>query len=327
MHRESTYILYLYREHLERSNSDFGFTRGNRAPSDSGAEGHRISRMLRFRNRWRRGGDQPLHLNGSGAGRATFRSPEERAMNRPWIACLLASLACATTPEPSSNPGAAVTAQPDRSPKDVARDAQRKPLDTLAFFGTKPGMRVAELGAGGGYTTELVARTVGPTGQVFAQNVEAWGGPEMDAIWNARLAQPVNKPVVRVTRGWEEPLPPEARNLDAVYSVMVYHDVIAEKADPVRMNRAVFEALKAGGRYVIIDNSAVAGSGPEIPNSLHRVDEGLVRKQVEAAGFKFDSSADFLRNTSDTRNWAVDPPPAGPQAHTQDRFALRFVKP
>lgn len=248
-------------------------------------------------------------------------------MNRLWIASLLTSLACATTPEPAPASSAAVIAQPDRNPKDVARDAQRKPLETLTFFGTQPGMRVAELGAGGGYTTELLARTVGPTGQVFAQNVEAWGGPEMDAIWNARLAQPANKPVVRVTRAWEDPLPPEARNLDAVYSVMVYHDVIAEKADPARMNRAVFEALKSGGRYLVIDNSALAGSGPEIPNSLHRVDEGLVRKQVEAAGFRFDSSADFLRNAGDARNWAVDPPPAGPQAHAQDRFALRFVKP
>jgi predicted methyltransferase len=188
----------------------------------------------------------------------------------------------------------------------VARDAQRKPLDTLAFFGTMPGMRVAELGAGGGYTTELVARTVGPTGQVFAQNVEAWGGPEMDASWNARLAQPANKPVVRVTRGWEDPLPAEAHNLDAVYSVMVYHDVIAEKADPVRMNQAVFAALKTGGRYVIIDNTAVAGSGPEVATTLHRIDEALVRQQVEAAGFKFDASGDFLRNTADTRDWAVD---------------------
>ena len=248
-------------------------------------------------------------------------------MNRIWIPCLLISLACATTPASAPPSAAAIVSQPDRHPKDVARDAQRKPVDTLTFFGTTPGMRVADIGAGGGYTADLVARTVGPTGQVFAQNVEAWGGPEMDAIWNARLAQPANKPVVRVTRPWEDPLPPEARNLDAVYSVMVYHDAIAEKADPVRMNQAVFAALKSGGRYVIIDNSAVAGSGPDIPNSLHRVDEGLVRRQVEAAGFRLDSSADFLRNASDKRDWAVDPPPAGPQAHTQDRFALRFVKP
>ena len=248
-------------------------------------------------------------------------------MNRPWIACCLVSLACSTTPTSAPSPAAAVTSQPDRHPKDVARDATRKPLDTLAFFGTTPGMRVAEVGAGGGYTTELVARVVGPTGQVYAQNVEAWGGPEMDAIWNTRLAQPANKPVVRVTRPWEDPIPPEGRNLDAVYSVMVYHDVIAEKADPARMNKSVFEALKTGGRYVVIDNSAVVGSGPEVTSSLHRIDEATVRRQVEAAGFKFDSSGDFLRNAKDDRTWAVDRPPSGPQAHTQDRFALRFVKP
>ena len=249
-------------------------------------------------------------------------------MNRPWIACCLVLLACSTTSPSTPGPtAAAVVAQPDRHPKDVARDATRKPVDTLNFFGTTPGMRVGEIGAGGGYTTELVARVVGPTGQVYAQNVEAWGGPGMDTIWNARLAQPVNKPVVRLTRPWEDPFPPEANNLDAVYSVMVYHDAVAEKADPVRLNRAVFAALKSGGRYVVIDNSAVAGSGPEVADALHRIDEGMVRQQVEAAGFKVDASGDFLRNASDTRTWAVDPPPQGPQAHTQDRFALRFVKP
>jgi len=249
-------------------------------------------------------------------------------MNRPWIACCLVLLACSTTsPSTPSPAAAAVVSEPDRHPKDVARDATRKPVDTLTFFGTTSGMRVGEIGAGGGYTTELVARVVGPSGQVFAQNVEAWGGPEMDAIWNARLAKPANKPVVRVTRPWEEPFPPEATNLDAVYSVMVYHDVLAEKADPAKMNKAIFAALKSGGRYVVIDNSAVAGSGREVADALHRIDEGLVRQQIEAAGFKLDASGDFLRNAGDNRTWAVDPPPSGPQAHTQDRFALRFVKP
>jgi predicted methyltransferase len=229
---------------------------------------------------------------------------------------------CATARPDSS----AVVTAADRTEADRSKDATRKPRETLAFLGVAPGMRVADLGAGGGYTTELLARAVGPTGAVFAQDSPTWDGPDLVKAWQERSARPVNGRVTHVMRPWEDPLPPEARDLDGVYSVMAYHDVVAEKHDPEQMNRAIFAALKQGGVYVVIDNSA-KDSDPTIPNRLHRIDEAFVRSQVEKAGFRLDRTGDFLRNGTDDRSWAADPAPADARAHTQDRFALRFVKP
>jgi predicted methyltransferase len=229
---------------------------------------------------------------------------------------------CATSqPQPS-----AVVSAPDRTERDRSLDATRKPQQTLAFLGVATGMRVAEVGAGGGYTTELLARAVGPSGAVFAQDSPTWDSPGLVKAWQDRMARPVNSQVTHVMRAWEEPLPPEARDLDAVYIIMAYHDVVAEKHDPDQMNRAIFGALKSGGVYAIIDNSA-KDADPSIPERLHRIDEGLVRSQVEKAGFRLEKTGDFLRNGTDDRSWAADPPPTDARAHTQDRFALRFVKP
>ena len=122
-------------------------------------------------------------------------------------------------------------------------------------------MRVGELGAGGGYSTELFARAVAPGGVVFAQDTPNWDGPGLQKAWAARLARPVMKSTTHFLRQWDDPFPPEANDLDAVYSVAVYHDAIAEKSDSNKMNAAVFRALKRGGVYAIIDNSARAGSG------------------------------------------------------------------
>ena len=125
-------------------------------------------------------------------------------------------------------------------------DEHRKPVEMLTFFELAPGMRVAELGAGGGYTTELLARAVGPGGVVFAQDTPNWDGPGLRKVWEMRLDRPALQNTKHVMRQWDEPLPPEARELDAVYSVAVYHDAIAEKQDTAKMNRAVFAALKSG---------------------------------------------------------------------------------
>jgi predicted methyltransferase len=232
---------------------------------------------------------------------------------------------CAT-PTPRLAPSELVSAA-DRTDRDRSMDSARKPQETITFLRVTSGIRVAEVGAGGGYTTELLARAVGPSGAVFAQDSPTWSGPGLEKAWQERLGRPVNGRVQHVMRDWEDPLPPEARNLDGVYIVMAYHDVVAEKHDADRMNRAIFDALRSGGLYVVIDNSAKDGSDPSVPASLHRIDEAQVRSQVEKAGFRLEKTSDFLRNVNDDRTWAVDPPPTDARAHTQDRFALRFVKP
>jgi predicted methyltransferase len=217
-----------------------------------------------------------------------------------------------------------VSAQ-DRIDRDRSMDSHRKPVEMLVFFGTAPGMRIAELGAGGGYSTELFARASGPTGTVYAQDPPQWDGPGLTKAWEARLGRQVMKNTTHYVRQWEEPLPPEAKDLDAVYSVAIYHDVHAEKHDSIKMNEAVFAALKPGGVYYIIDNSAKAGTGEAETERLHRIDEALVREEVQKVGFKFAGEASFLRNATDPRDWNADS--GVNKLHTQDRFALKFIKP
>jgi predicted methyltransferase len=216
----------------------------------------------------------------------------------------------------------------DRTARDRERDVHRKPVETLQFFQVAPGMRVAELGAGAGYTTDLLAHAVGPTGTVLAQDTPNWDGADLKKVWEARLAEAALRNTTHVMRQWDDPLPPEASHLDAVYAVAVYHDAIAENASTEKMNAAVFRALKSGGTYAVIDNSAAPGAGASVASSLHRVEESFLRAQVERAGFRFAGGGDFLRNPTDGRDWNADPSANVPgKVHTQDRFALRFVKP
>lgn len=215
----------------------------------------------------------------------------------------------------------------DRTEADRALDKGRHPGEMLAFIGLKPGMKVAELVAGGGYTTELLARTVGPTGKVWGENTRFVLDRFAEKPWSARLATPPMKGVIRVDRELEDPLPPDATGLDAIVMVLFYHDTYWLKVDRAAMNRAAFKALKSGGVYCVIDHSGRPGTGATEVQSLHRIEEKTVREEIEAAGFQLDAWGDFLRNPSDPRDWNDAPGAAGPRRGTSDRFALRFVKP
>jgi predicted methyltransferase len=216
---------------------------------------------------------------------------------------------------------------PDRSAADRALDAGRKPAETLAWFGIRPGMRVAELGAGLGYTTELLARVVGPKGVVYAQNNRFILDRFAEAPWSARLQKPVMNNVVRVDREFDDPLPPEAHDLDAVVMILFYHDTVWMGADRAKMNAAVFKALRKGGTFAIVDHSAKQGAGTNETQTLHRIEESSLRREVEAAGFRLKAESDILRNPSDTRDWNDSPMAAGDKRGTSDRFVLAFVKP
>ena len=219
----------------------------------------------------------------------------------------------------------AIASASDRDPHDTKRDAQRKPAQLLVLTGVATGMHAADLGAGTGYTAELIARAVGPTGSVIAQDSPHWDGDWLHKAWDPRLA--AHKNLTHVMRGWNEPLPPEAHDLDLVTFVAAYHDVIAEKDDPAKLDAAVFAALRHGGKYLVIDNSAKPGTGTSACASLHRIDEDVVKQQVQAAGFTLVAENDFMRNPADTRDWNADPGANDPRVHTQDDFALEFVKP
>jgi predicted methyltransferase len=220
-----------------------------------------------------------------------------------------------------------VIAASDRLDADRALDDGRHAEELLAFLEVAPGLQMGELGAGGGYTTELVARAVGERGRVFAQNnrfvLEKLAGKP----WAARLERVSMRNVVRVDRELDDPFPPDARELDAVYIVLNYHDTVWMGADRDRMNRAVFGALRPGGSYFIVDHAARPGSGTADVKTLHRIDEAFVIAEVERAGFKLRAVGDFLRNPDDKRDWNPSPSAAAERRGTSDRFALQFVKP
>ena len=260
----------------------------------------------------------------------------------PFFAFVL--LACAhAAPPPTSAapaaPGAATAAASvpgyvraavdasDRSPDDRALDAGRKPDQMLAFFGIEPGMKVAEIGAGGGYTSELLSRVVGSAGKVYCQNSPFILEKFANVPWTARLSKPLMVNVVRADREFDEPLPPEATELDAVLIVLFYHDTVWLGADRDKMNQAVFKALKHGGVYGIVDHSAIAGSGLSGVKTVHRIDEQSVLQEVLRNGFRLEAEASFLRNPSDTRDWNDSPREAGNRRGTSDRFVLKFQKP
>lgn len=221
----------------------------------------------------------------------------------------------------------AVIAAADRSVDDRKLDAGRMPAEVLAFFKIAPGQKIGELFAGGGYTTELMARIVGPDGKVYAQNTKEVLDRFARKPWSERAAKPVMKNVVGIEQPTDDPFPAEAKDLDAVITILNYHDFVWQKADTAKLNKKVFDALKKGGVYGIVDHSAAKGSGTRDVETLHRIDEEAVKKEVLAAGFKLDAESDLLRHPDDTRDWNSSPKAAGEKRGTSDRFTLRFVKP
>ena len=216
---------------------------------------------------------------------------------------------------------------PDRSADDRALDAGRKPDQMLTFFGIAPGMKVAELGAGGGYTSELLSRVVGSAGKVYGQNAPFMLEKFANVPWTARLSKPALANVIRADREFDDPLPPEATELDAVLIVLMYHDTVWLGSDRDKMNQAVFKALKHGGVYGIVDHSAALGSGLSGVKTVHRIDQQVLMQEVRRNGFQLEAEASFLRNPSDTRDWNDSPREAGERRGTSDRFVLKFKKP
>src|SRR5262249_6467822 len=192
-----------------------------------------------------------------------------------------------------------------------------------ASTGGRPGMEVMDPTAGGGYTPELRARAVGPAGKVYGQspppnpNLPKPAAPEGGAAPSAsaprltsaqRLAERAKNPAagnfVAVVRPFEDPAPPEvaANALDLVTLMFNYHDLGYLGVDRDRMNRAAFAALKPGGMYVVADHAGRPGTGISEGGTLHRVEEALVRREIEAAGFRLAGEGRFLRNPDDPRD-------------------------
>jgi len=215
----------------------------------------------------------------------------------------------------------AIVASPDRSEADRQTDQRRNPELLLSFTGVRPGMRVLDMGAGGGYSTELLARAVGSGGTIYAQDAQDVS-PRAKERFDERAKTPAMRNVVRVLREYDDPVPADARNLDLITFFFAYHDTAFMNVDRARMNRALFEALKPGGMLVVADHSAQAGAGIGVAKSLHRIEEATLRREIEAAGFRLVAEAEFLRHPEDPRDSIVFRPKV-----PVDEFVLRFVKP
>lgn len=236
-------------------------------------------------------------------------------------------LGCAHAPLPLTTSAVqALVGAADRTEADRALDSGRKPVEFLAFIGVGEGMKVADLMAGGGYTTELLSRAVGPTGTVYGENPKWVLEKFAQKPWSERLTRVPN--TQRLDRELDDPFPAElAGTLDVVVSNAIYHDSVWLNADRLKMNQAVLRALKMGGAYVVCDSSAKAGAGVSEAQTLHRIEEQVVRDEVTKAGFTFERAGDFLRNPADTRDWSASPGAAAEKRGTGDRFCFRFVKP
>jgi len=228
---------------------------------------------------------------------------------------------CAGGPGVSAPDYAALVAAPDRSETDRLIDQRRKPDQLIAFTGARPGMKVLDMGAGGGYSTELLARAVAPGGTVYAQNPPDLF-PRIRETYEKRAQGAAMRNAVRVERPFEDPLPPGVGGLDLITFFFFYHDTVHLGVDRPRMNRRLFEALKPGGLLVLADHSARAGDGIAVTKTLHRIEESAVRRELESVGFRLVAEAGFLRNPGDPRDASVFKPKV-----PNDEFVLKFMKP
>lgn len=215
-----------------------------------------------------------------------------------------------------------------RPADDSKLDVERKPAETVMFAGVKPGTKMMDLVPGAGYFTRIFAGVVGDKGWVYAYfptETDAFLrkkiGPDakierlFDAIPRTSI---IHAPIAKISA-------PES--LDIVFTAQNYHDFhdsFFGPADVAVVNKAIFDALKPGGYFVVIDHSAAKGSGLTATETLHRIDEDTLKKEVEAAGFKLVAEAKFLRNPADPRDKLVFDPSI---RHKTDQFVLKFQKP
>jgi predicted methyltransferase len=228
---------------------------------------------------------------------------------------------------------------PDRSIEDRKADARRKPQELLTFIGIRPGLNVLDISAGGGYTTELIARAVGPSGHVYGQSAPVENTTKSDIVVDSkpdkvRLSSPESL-AIRVNYAglsnisplvvpFENPVPSDSADgsFDLVTFIYNYHDLGHMGVDRIAMNKHIFNALKHGGLYIIADHAGRAGTGISESSTLHRIEEKFLIQEVTSVGFRLESSGNFLHNPLDPRD--QNTPLAG---QMKDGFILKFIKP
>ncbi|NJD31884.1 MAG: class I SAM-dependent methyltransferase [Gammaproteobacteria bacterium] len=225
---------------------------------------------------------------------------------------------------------AAAIASPDRPRADLEQDARRKPQQVLEFAGIAPGMYVIDVFSASGYYTELLARTVGATGYVYAYNNPPYARFAEKGI-AARYAGNRLPNVKQITAPIEE-LQLIPASIDAALFIMSYHDLYWRPADgswpatdPMLLLSKLHASLKPGGVVVVEDHVANPGGEPDkVVDSLHRIDPALVKRDFEKAGFVFDGESRVLAHPDDDHTKLVfDEAIRG----RTDQFLYRFRKP
>lgn len=250
-------------------------------------------------------------------------------MNRSLLLAACAAFvltAGAVQAAPTATQTAAV-ADKARPEADTKRDADRKPAEMLEFAGVKPGQKVADLIPAGGYFTRIFSKAVGANGKVYAViNQPAPGAPPPASpppvVGIAADANYSNVQVVEA--GFSTLTLPEP--VDVFWTAQNYHDLHLKRfnLDVAAVNKQIFNAVKPGGYYVIVDHAAPAGTPIEAADSVHRIDPARVKQEVEAAGFKFVGESKVLRTDKDDYTKSVFDPAL--RGHT-DQFIYKFQRP
>jgi len=223
----------------------------------------------------------------------------------------------------------AALADPARPAADTSRDVHRHPGELIAFAGLKPGMKVVDLLPGGGYYTRIFAKAVGPKGRVYAYisnsgdaRMKSQGKDPDNQMADFKAAYPNLGVLHGALPGFVTPEP-----VDMVWTSDNLHDLHnspTAQADLAAMNKGIYNSLKHGGIYLVLDHRAAKGAGVDASNKLHRMDEDLAKQEIEAAGFKLVAESKILTNPADDNTKRVFE--AGEHDHT-DQFVLKFRKP
>lgn len=209
---------------------------------------------------------------------------------------------------------------PSRPKTDSARDALRYPGETIAFAGVKPGMTVAEFFPTGGYYTRMLSDVVGPNGKIYGIENPKWDKGE-DAKMAAEPGH-ANVSIEMVKFGNFNP----PQKVDMVWMTQNYHDLHVAEYGPVDMaafNKRVYDGLKPGGIYFILDHQANPGTDDAGIAKVHRIEKSVVIKEVTAAGFKLVGESDILHRPADDHTKMSSDPAI--KSHT-DQFLLKFQK-
>ncbi|MDB5475621.1 MAG: methyltransferase [Phenylobacterium sp.] len=221
----------------------------------------------------------------------------------------------------------AAVADKGRPDADTKRDADRKPAEMMVFAGVKPGMTVVDLLPGGGYFTRVFSKTVGPKGTVYAVS-----GPPRPATDPTKPPPTPAQDVIAADPNYANvksvhvpfqslAVPTKA---DVVWTSQNYHDLHnVPNLDMIAFDKAVYEALKPGGAFIVLDHRANPGD-PAVTKTLHRIDPATVKAEVTAAGFKFEGESTVLKNPADDHTKGIRD---GFSQGQTDQFIYKFRKP